>query len=55
MAASDATVKQILDVFSRHLSSQDKVKDLVKDLYKSVNGNKSVMQTLKKLREKVGT
>lgn len=51
MAASDKTIKQIVEVFSRHLNAQNEVRDLIVDLYHSVKGNKSVEATLKKLEK----
>lgn len=51
MSASYDTIKQILEVLERHMPSQEKARALILDLYKNVNGNKSVMDTLKRLEE----
>lgn len=51
MAASERTVKQIVEVFSRHLPSAEAVRELVLDLRRSVEGNRSVEETLDRLEE----
>lgn len=51
--ASQKTIQQILDVLSRHVSSQEAVRDLILDLYQNVQGNKSVMDTLEALKRVV--
>lgn len=51
MAASEQTIKQILDVCERHFQSQEQVRAFVVDLYRHVTGNASVMRTLERLEE----
>lgn len=51
MAASDKTIKQILEVAERHFNKQEDVRNFIVDLYKTVRGNKSVEIILRKLEE----
>jgi hypothetical protein len=51
MSASRDTVRQIIDVLSRFIPSASKRRDLAAALAEEVRGNKSVMDTLSRLRD----
>jgi N-methylhydantoinase B/oxoprolinase/acetone carboxylase alpha subunit len=52
MAASKATVQQILDVFKKYVPTPARRHELALDLLANVGGNASVMATLQALVEK---
>ena len=51
MPASPDTIRQIIEVLSRYVGPAAQRARLAHDLYKEVKGNKSVVVTLKMLKE----